>query len=337
MFHPDDYWTAERALETITDWKSREAAQAAAILKAVPEIGPPYERLLQEWEKAFSLTIHHARDRLEESPDAVHPVRSADSPAMIPRLLEDCLAQSREFARHLSWIRQHSEAARIPAVTWSDALAQATSSARVPVGGHHLPPLPYPYNALEPWIDERTMRLHHDKHHQSYVDGLNLAEKKREEARVNADFTLLKHWERELAFHGAGHYLHTLFWESMTPKGGGQPSGELAAEIGRSFGEFESFRALFSEAANKVEGGGWAILVWSPRSRRLEILTAEKHQNLSQWDVVPILPLDVWEHAYYLKYENERPAYVRNWWNVVNWPAVSARFAKARKLEWPPV
>jgi Fe-Mn family superoxide dismutase len=199
-----------------------------------------------------------------------------------------------------------------------------------------LPPLPYSYKALEPYIDEKTMRIHHDKHHQSYVDGLNNAEKKLEEARRTGDFDLVKHWERELAFNGAGHFLHTLFWDVMSPRGGGKPSGALLEEINRSFGSYDSFKMQFTEAANKVEGGGWAILVWSPRSHRLEILTAEKHQNLSQWDVIPLLPLDVWEHAYYLKHQNERPAYTKDWWNVVNWPFVAERYAKARTLEWIP-
>ncbi|MGG1311676.1 MULTISPECIES: superoxide dismutase [Cohnella] len=206
----------------------------------------------------------------------------------------------------------------------------------VPIGGHTLPPLPYPYNALEPYIDEKTMRIHHDKHHQSYVDGLNKAELKLQEARRRNDFDLVKHWERELAFNGAGHYLHTIFWDAMSPKGGGKPAGPLADQISRDFGSYDAFKRQFTEAANKVEGGGWAILVWSPRSRRLEILTAEKHQNLSQWDIVPLLPLDVWEHAYYLKHQNDRAAYIKDWWNVVNWPYVAERFAKARTLQWPP-
>ncbi|MGG6312573.1 Fe-Mn family superoxide dismutase [Paenibacillus macerans] len=206
----------------------------------------------------------------------------------------------------------------------------------VPIGGHTLPPLPYPYNALEPYIDEKTMRIHHDKHHKTYVDDLNKAEKKLQEARKSGNFDLVKHWERELAFNGAGHYLHTIFWETMNPHGGGNPEGELLEQIKRDFGSYDAFHKQFSEAANKVEGGGWAILVWSPRSHRLEILTAEKHQNLSQWDVVPLLPLDVWEHAYYLKHQNVRADYIKDWWNVVYWPAVAKRYEAARKLKWQP-
>ncbi|MEC0153727.1 Fe-Mn family superoxide dismutase [Paenibacillus macerans] len=206
----------------------------------------------------------------------------------------------------------------------------------VPIGGHTLPPLPYPYNALEPYIDEATMRIHHDKHHKTYVDDLNKAEKKLQEARKNGNFELVKHWERELAFNGAGHYLHTIFWEIMNPKGGGRPEGELLQQITRDFGSYDAFHRQFSEAAAKVEGGGWAILVWSPRSHRLQILTAEKHQNLSQWDIVPLLPLDVWEHAYYLKHQNVRADYIKDWWNVVYWPAVAERYEAAKKLKWQP-
>ncbi|EHS59271.1 Fe-Mn family superoxide dismutase, partial [Paenibacillus sp. Aloe-11] len=144
------------------------------------------------------------------------------------------------------------------------ATEKASPGRAVPIGGHRLPPLPYPYNALEPYIDEKTMRIHHDKHHLSYVNDLNKAEKKLEEARKTGDFDLVKHWERELAFNGGGHYLHTLFWTIMSPQGGGKPSGPLAEQIKKDFGSFEAFKKHFSAAAEKVEGGGWAILGWSP-------------------------------------------------------------------------
>lgn len=206
----------------------------------------------------------------------------------------------------------------------------------VPIGGHTLPPLPYAYDALEPYIQKEIMHLHHDKHHQSYVDGLNKAEKEMQKARKTGNYELIKHWEREAAFHGAGHYLHTIFWSIMTPNGGGKPSGMLMREINLSFGSFEQFKQHFSEAAKNVEAVGWAILVWSPRAQRLEILQAEKHQNLSQWDVIPLLTLDVWEHAYYLQYKNDRKKYVDNWWNVVNWKEVERRFHEAQQIKWNP-
>ncbi|WHX99147.1 superoxide dismutase [Neobacillus sp. DY30] len=205
----------------------------------------------------------------------------------------------------------------------------------VPPGGHTLPELPYAYNALEPYISEEIMKLHHDKHHRSYVEGLNKAEINLKKARDNNDFSLIKHWSRELAFHGSGHYLHTIFWKNMIPKGGGSPQGLLKKEIENYFGSFDKFKKQFSEAAKQVEGVGWALLVWSPRARHLEVLQSERHMLLTQWDTIPLLVLDVWEHAYYLQYKNNRAEYVENWWNLVNWNEVEMRFDKASEIKWP--
>jgi superoxide dismutase, Fe-Mn family len=214
--------------------------------------------------------------------------------------------------------------------------AEERQQTYVAAGRHVLPPLPYSYDALEPHISREIMRLHHTKHHQSYVDGLNKAEKMMKKARETNNYELLKHWEREAAFHGSGHYLHTIFWNNMHPKGGGEPRGELLEQIKRDFGSFERFKRHFTEAAKSVEGVGWALLVWSPRSHRLEILQTEKHQFMTQWDTIPLLVLDVWEHAYYLQYKNDRAAYINNWWNVVHWRDVEERFEQARKLRWKP-
>ncbi len=195
---------------------------------------------------------------------------------------------------------------------------------------HELPPLPYDYNALEPHIDEATMRLHHDKHHQAYVDGLNKAEAKLAEARQSGDFGLVKHWEREVAFHGSGHFLHCIFWPNMSPDGGGEPEGELAAAINRDFGGFAQFKSHFQANAVQVEGSGWGILAYQTLSDRLVILNVEKHQNLTQFGCLPLLALDVWEHAYYLNYQNRRPAYVEAFFNVINWKDVALRYSQAR-------
>ncbi|MED3961899.1 superoxide dismutase [Niallia taxi] len=206
----------------------------------------------------------------------------------------------------------------------------------VPAGGHRLPSLPYAYNALEPYIDEEIMRLHHTKHHQSYVDGLNKAENMLVQARKDRKFELVKHWSRELAFHGSGHYLHTIFWNNMSPNGGGEPKGMLLEAIKDYFGSYDAFKQHFTEAAKAVEGVGWAILVWSPRARHLEILQSERHMLLTQWDTIPLLALDVWEHAYYLQYKNNRADYISNWWKIVNWKDVEERFLKASDLKWRP-
>ena len=195
---------------------------------------------------------------------------------------------------------------------------------------YELPPLPYAYDALEPHIDEQTMHLHHDLHHKGYVDGLNKALDMLEAARQSGDYGLVKHWEREAAFHGSGHFLHSIFWENMGPGKGGEPQGALRQQVEKDFGSYEAMRKQFSAAAVAVEGSGWAMLVWEPTAGQLEILTSEKHQNLTQWGVTPLLVLDVWEHAYYLKYQNKRAAYVEAFWNIVNWDDVSKRLVAAK-------
>jgi len=199
-----------------------------------------------------------------------------------------------------------------------------------PAGEFVLPPLPYAYNALEPYIDEATMKLHHDIHHAGYVKGLNIATKKVNEALESGDFSLIKHWERELAFHGAGHFLHNIFWENMGPSAG-KRSQILESYLVKSFGSFDRFTALFKQATGSVEGSGWGILAYQPEADSLVVLQAEKHQNQSQWVSIPILVCDVWEHAYYLKYQNKRSDYVSAFMQVVNWDVVSENLEKSIK------
>lgn len=196
---------------------------------------------------------------------------------------------------------------------------------------HTLPNLNYDYNALEPHYDEKTLKIHHDIHHKAYVDGLNKAEQKLQEARESGDFTLIKHWEKEIAFHGSGHILHTLFWENMTPNGKLNPEGSVIERIKQDFGDYEKFKKQFTEAAIAVEGSGWTVLAWNPMFQKLVILQVEKHQNLTQWGVVPLLILDLWEHAYYLKYQNRRAEFINAWWNIVNWDIVNTRYDNAIK------
>ncbi len=185
-----------------------------------------------------------------------------------------------------------------------------------------LPPLSYAYNALEPHIDEATMRLHHDIHHAGYVKGLNKATQSIQNAINQDDFALIKHWERELAFHGAGHFLHSIFWQIMGPKQG-KPSKTLTNYINKSFGSFTGFKNLFFNATKSVEGSGWGILAYQPAADKLVVLQAEKHHNQSQWVSIPILVCDVWEHAYYLNYQNKRGDYINGFFEVINWKKVS--------------
>jgi len=223
----------------------------------------------------------------------------------------------------------------VGAVAAMESMASASGlvadNARNEKGEYVLPPLPYAYNALEPHIDEQTMRLHHDKHHLAYVNGLNSALAALAQARAANDYNLVQYYSNQIAFHGAGHILHALFWTNMAPNGGGEPSGDLAKALVKDFGSVAAFKAHFSAAANKVEGSGWAILAYQPLGQQLVILQAEKHQNLTQWGAIPLLVLDVWEHAYYLKYQNKRADYVSAFFNVINWRDVSQRFSLAVK------
>ncbi len=199
---------------------------------------------------------------------------------------------------------------------------------------HTLPPLPYDYDALEPVISAEIMTLHHDRHHAAYVRGLNAAEAALAEARATGDYALVDHWSRRAAFHGGGHYLHAMFWKVMAPPdngGGGEPTGELADKITEDFGSFANFKDHFSAAARTVEGSGWGLLHYRPEDDRLIVLQAENQQKLSPWGSTPILGIDVWEHAYYLDYKNDRGAYVEAWWDVVNWPHVAAHLEELRR------
>ena len=200
-------------------------------------------------------------------------------------------------------------------------------------GEYELPPLPYGYDALEPHIDEQTMRIHHGKHHQGYVNGLNKAMKKLQEIRDgDADAGLIKHWSRELSFHGAGHVNHTMLWESMAPAGeggGGYAEGKLAERILRDFCSFEQMAAQFKAAAKAVEGSGWGWLVYEPTAGKLLVIQGEKQQDMMMTGVVPLLGVDVWEHAYYLKYQNERGKYLDAFMNVINWQEIARRYHAA--------
>ena len=197
-------------------------------------------------------------------------------------------------------------------------------------GRYTLPPLPYAYDALEPAIDEATMRLHHDKHHAGYVRGLNNALDKLDAIRAGAgDASLIKHWSRELAFHGSGHLNHCIFWNSMAPEQGTAPSSALAEAINASFGSLDAMLTHFIAASKSVEASGWGWLVYEPTARKLLVMQSEKHQNLAIWGVIPLMGIDVWEHAYYLRYQNRRADYVQAFTSIIDWNAVSNRFSAA--------
>jgi superoxide dismutase, Fe-Mn family len=201
-------------------------------------------------------------------------------------------------------------------------------------GQYTLPPLEYPYDALEPHIDAQTMQLHHSRHHQSYVTGLNNTLKSMAELRAQADIdqTRLNALQEDLTFHGSGHLLHSVFWSTMAPNAGGQPQAQVGDAITKHFGSFSAFRNHFGKAAGGVKGSGWAILAYEPAGDNLVILQVRNHDLQTIFGVQPLLPLDVWEHAYYLRYQNARAKYVEAWWNVVNWPAVNDAYVATRRM-----
>jgi superoxide dismutase, Fe-Mn family len=207
----------------------------------------------------------------------------------------------------------------------SEAIAQHKEPG---VFTHELPPLPYPYDALEPVIDKETLQIHHDKHFAAYLNGLNATLQKLEKARADGNFETIKPLSRDLAFHGSGVVLHWIYFATIGPKAGGEPSGELAAAIKRDFGSYGAFWKQFAAACKDVEASGWGILAWEPFSKRLVVMQAEKHQNLTSWGAMPLMVCDVWEHAYYLKYQNRRPEYVDNFAKIIDWKKVEERFKK---------
>ncbi|MFO0952067.1 MAG: superoxide dismutase [Isosphaeraceae bacterium] len=201
-------------------------------------------------------------------------------------------------------------------------VGKALAASVKPNGEYALPPLPYAYDALEPSIDAETMTLHHDKHHAAYVKGANDALAKLAEIREGKlDPGALSDWTEKLTFNLSGHYLHAIFWAGMGGKGG-QPQGVLASDVDAQFGSADRLKAQFAAAATQVQGNGWGVLAFEPLSRRLLVLQARNHQLNVAWNAIPVLVLDVWEHAYYLKYRNVRADYVKAFWNVVNWQAV---------------
>lgn len=191
-----------------------------------------------------------------------------------------------------------------------------------------LPVLLFAYDALEPYIEERTVRLHHDKHHQGYVNGLNAALKRLGDARAKCDYSAVKALLRAVAFHGSGHVLHTLYWEGMCPASESKEpdSGAFLDQVKKDFGSLAALKAELSAAAKAVEASGWAVLAWESLGGRLLVLQAENHQKLTVWGVRPLFVIDVWEHAYYVKYQNRRAEYVDSFWNIVNWAEIERKF-----------
>ena len=193
-----------------------------------------------------------------------------------------------------------------------------------------LPDLPYDYGALEPHVSGEIMELHHGKHHAAYVKGANAALENLAEARDSDDFTMITKLQKDLAFHVSGHVLHSVFWTNLSPDGGGKPDGVLGEQIDQDFGSFDRFRAHMTEAANTVQGSGWALAAWEPEAERIIVQQVYDHQGNHGQGTEPLLAIDAWEHAYSLQYKNVKADFFEAIWNVVNWADVGQRLAAAR-------
>lgn len=215
--------------------------------------------------------------------------------------------------------------------TAKSATAVVMRSGDIGVKPYELPDLPYAVDALEPHLDAQTLTIHHDKHHAGYVRGLNATLAKLEEARKSGDLSAVQALSRALAFHGSGHVLHTLYFANLHPKPA-KPKGALLRAIESQFGDTQALASHLSAATAKVAGSGWGMLAYEPVGRRLLVLQIEKHENQMLCGAAPLLLIDVWEHAYYLKYQNRRADYVKAIMNVVHWDEVARRFDAARRL-----
>jgi superoxide dismutase, Fe-Mn family len=198
---------------------------------------------------------------------------------------------------------------------------------------YSLPELPYDYAALEPHYSARLLELHHDKHHAAYVAGANATLDKLAEAREKGDFAAINQLQKNLAFHLSGHVLHSLFWLNMSKHGGGEPDGELADAIKDSFGSFAGMKGQLTEASINVQGSGWGALAWEPLRKSLVVEQVYDHQGNIGNGTVPILVLDMWEHAYYLQYLNVKGDWVKAFWKVVNWEDVAGRLRAVQCLD----
>ena len=239
----------------------------------------------------------------------------------------------RNFLTSLGILAAAGSATKIEAIT--KQINNKINGSNLVMSKFELAPLPYAHNALEPYVDAQTMEIHHGKHHAAYVANLNKAVEGNAELEGKSLEELFKNISKlpvAVRNNGGGHYNHTMFWNVMGPNKGGKPSGALADAINETFGSFEKFQETFNAAATTRFGSGWA---WLSVSGGKLVVSSTPNQDNPLMDVAdvkgfPILGVDVWEHAYYLKYQNRRPEYITNWWNVVDWDAVAKRFAEAK-------
>lgn len=198
---------------------------------------------------------------------------------------------------------------------------------------YSLPDLPYAYGALEPYLASEVLDLHYNKHHAGYVQGANDALEALAQARREQRFSSINQLEKDLAFHLSGHTLHSLLWKNLSPHGGGRPKGALGAAVDEHFGGFDALKAQLSAAASSVQGSGWGALSWEPLGKRLVVEQVHDHQSNVGVATLPLLVIDMWEHAYYLQYQNRKTEWVEAFWDMVNWQDVTARYDKVADVD----
>jgi len=198
---------------------------------------------------------------------------------------------------------------------------------------YSLPELPYALDALEPHLSSEILELHHGKHHAAYVEGANNTLEQLEQARREKRFAHIGQLEKNLAFHLSGHVLHSLLWKNLSPQGGGRPEGALATALDEHFGGFEAFKAQLDAAASSVQGSGWGALSWEPLGKRLVVEQVHDHQSNVGVATLPLLVIDMWEHAFYLQYQNRKAEWIAAFWNIVNWQDVAARYGKVAGVD----
>lgn len=196
-----------------------------------------------------------------------------------------------------------------------------------------LPELPYAYDALEPQLSSEILDLHYNKHHAAYVEGANDTLEQLEQARREKRFEHIGQLEKNLAFHLSGHVLHSLLWKNLSPRGGGPPRGALAEALDEHFGGFDAFKAQLEAAASSVQGSGWGALSWEPLGKRLVVEQVHDHQSNVGVATLPLLVIDMWEHAYYLQYQNRKAQWIKAFWDIVNWEDVTARYGRVAGLD----
>jgi len=198
---------------------------------------------------------------------------------------------------------------------------------------YSLPDLPYKFSALEPHVSAEALQLHHDKHHAAYVKGANSTLDALAEARRSGDYSVLNQLQKNLAFHLSGHVLHSIFWKVMSPDGGGAPDASLRSKIGADFGSVDAMKKQMSECALGIQGSGWASVSWEPLGQRLIVEQVYDHQGNVGSATTPLLVLDMWEHAYYLQYRNEKAKWVKAFWEIVNWADVQERLSSVSTMD----